>query len=392
MASFCYSRNVKIILRKINDHILLKGCHRNVSEVSNAWDRVPLKDVQRFIEECMVKVGTSPKHAKYLATNLVAADYRGHYSHGLNRLDMYVKDIETGTTCNDKEPSIVKESVATALVDGNNTLGPVTGNFSMNVAIDKAKNVGIGWVVAKGSNHYGIAGFYAMEASKQGLLGMSFTNTSPLSVPTRAVKPTLGTNPISLAAPARKDSFVLDMATTTAALGKIELHDRKGINIPNSWGVDSRGKECNDPKPVLESGGLMPLGGSELTGGYKGYGLAMLVEIFCGILSGSTYGPNIRKWRNTTTVANIGQCFVAINPDAFAPGFEDRMSDLINTCRSLQPAEGEDKVLVAGDPETQHMSNCDKIGGIPYHPNQIQFGIDLAKKLGVMEMNVIKNS
>ncbi|XP_056137622.1 (2R)-3-sulfolactate dehydrogenase (NADP(+))-like [Lampris incognitus] len=144
------------------------------------------KEVQTFIERCMTAVGTQPHHARSLAEVLVEGDRRGHYSHGLNRMDMYVKDIQMGICAKDGEPVVEKETVATALVDGKNLLGPVVGNFCMDLAIKKAKEAGIGWVVARGSNHYGIAGYYAMQALKENMIGMSFTNTSPLVVPTRA--------------------------------------------------------------------------------------------------------------------------------------------------------------------------------------------------------------
>ncbi|XP_022319127.2 putative oxidoreductase YjmC [Crassostrea virginica] len=354
---------------------------------SENWDVVSNAEVKRFARDCMTSVGTKPEHADSLAEVLVQADYRGHYSHGLNRLDMYVQDIRTGITVSNKEPAVLKETPATAFVDGQNVLGPVVGDFCMNIAITKAKQSGVGWVVAKGSNHYGIAGHYAIKASDEGLLGMSFTNTSPLVVPTRAKKAILGTNPISLAAPGNHgDSFVLDMATSTAALGKIELHERKQLPIPNSWGVDAHGKMTNNPTDVLNGGGQMPLGGAEETSGYKGSGLGFLVEIFCGILSGSTYGPNIRRWKNTTTVANLGQCFIAVDPNSFMPGFEGRMSDLMGICRNQEPAEKDKDVLVAGDPERIHMKMCDDRGGIPYHPNQIQYATDLSEKLNVRPM------
>ncbi|KAJ8305519.1 hypothetical protein KUTeg_016064 [Tegillarca granosa] len=249
----------------LRNNITPVNFRRIQTDSSEAWDVISLNEVQRFIKNCMTSVGTSSKHAESLADNLVAADYRGHYSHGLNRLDMYVHDVKTNITAINKEPITVKETSATALVDGNNVLGPVVGNYSIDLAIQKARTAGIGFVVAKGSNHFGIAGWYALRACQQGLL------------------PILGTNPLSLAAPSNTDSFVLDMATSTVALGKMS----------------------NDPKPVLDGGGLMPVGGSELTGGYKGYGLAMLVEIFCGILSGSAYGPNIRRWKDTDREANL---------------------------------------------------------------------------------------
>ncbi|EJD73540.1 hypothetical protein LOAG_19042 [Loa loa] len=170
----------------------------------------------------------------------------------------------------------------------------------------------------------------------EGVLGMAFTNTSPIMYPTRSSKPALGTNPLAFAAKAKNDAFILDMATTTAAIGKVELAARKEQTVPDTWGVEKNGCISNDPKKILDGGGLLPLGGSELTGGYKGYGLGALVEIICGILGGAQWGPSIRKWMSTTTIANLGQCFVAINPDGFAPNFENRLQEFIDTMRGLK--------------------------------------------------------
>ncbi|XP_005099922.1 uncharacterized oxidoreductase YjmC [Aplysia californica] len=353
----------------------------------SAEGRIALAEMHAFVIRCMTKAGAKTSHSSALADLLVAADYRGHYSHGLNRLDMYVKDIQAGITVSDKEPEILKETAATAYVDGNNVLGPVVGKYCIDVAIRKAKDAGIGWVTAKGSNHFGIAGWYAMRAMEQGLIGMAFTNTSPLMVPTRAKKSTLGTNPIACAAPANNgDSFVLDMATTAVALGKLELNERKGLEIPIGWGCDTDGKATPDPS---KASGLMPLGGTEECSGYKGYGLAMMVEIFCGILAGADFGPNIRRWKTTEREANLGQCFVAIDPSAFAPGFSDRLSQLNDSLRNLEPSEEQSKVLVAGDPERKHMEKCDQQGGILYHENQIKYARDLATKLDIEPPQVI---
>ncbi|XP_058501351.1 uncharacterized oxidoreductase YjmC-like [Solea solea] len=341
-------------------------------------------EVQGFIERCMTAVGTKAHHAHSLAEVLVEGDHRGHYSHGLNRMDMYVKDIQMGICAKDGEPEVEKESVATALVDGKNLLGPVVGNFCMNLAIKKAKEVGIGWVVAHGSNHYGIAGYYSMQALKENMIGMSFTNTSPLVVPTRGKACTLGTNPISVAAPAKDgDSFVLDMATSAVALGKVELHDRRGDTIPEGWGCDAEGKLTTDPKRVLSGGGLLPIGGSEATGGYKGYGLGMMVEMFCGILAGANYSKHVRTWKVTDQVANLGQCFVAINPENFAGGFNDRMSDLMSIHRGMEPVDSDSPVLAAGDPERTNMKKCEEMGGIPYHINVVKYMNNCAEKIGV---------
>lgn len=199
--------------------------------------------------DCFVQSKTSKENAQAMADLLAEADYRGHFSHGMNRLEMYINDLHKNSTDGMTQPEILNETPATAWVDGKNGLGAVVGNFCMDLAIQKAKNVGVGVVAARrkkiksknlfinlikrikctGSNHYGIAGWYTMRAQKQGMIGLSGTNTSPLMAPTRSMEAGLGTNPLSFAAPADNgDSFVLDMATTAVAVGKIEIQRRKG--------------------------------------------------------------------------------------------------------------------------------------------------------------------
>ncbi|XP_042209707.1 uncharacterized oxidoreductase YjmC-like isoform X2 [Homarus americanus] len=304
-------------------------------------------EVHRYMVDCMLAVGTPKPQATALADVLVAADTRGHYSHGLNRLEMYVNDVKQKVCDGDALPSITKESVSTALVNGNNGLGPVVGNFCMDLAVQKAKETGIGWVCTRGSNHYGIAGWYAMRATKEGLLGMSFTNTSPLVAPTRAKK--------------------------------IELERRKENPIPEGWALDKDGQPTTNAAEGME-GALMPLGGSELHSGYKGYGLGMLVEIFCGIMSGGQYGPNVRRWMQTDREADLGQCFVAIDPSFFAPGFEDRMSDLMGHCRDMEPSDPSKPVMAAGDPERSHIKKVEQESGITYHINQVTDSIEKKRR------------
>ncbi|XP_062593563.1 uncharacterized oxidoreductase YjmC-like [Saccostrea cucullata] len=344
---------------------------------------VSKQELHDFVVRCITAAGADPNHAADLADLLVTADYRGHYSHGMNRLDMYSSELKSGICRGGgASPEIVKQTVATALVDGNNLLGPVVGKFAVDLAIKKAKEAGIGMVTVRGSNHFGIAGWYSLRALEHGLIGMSFTNTSPVLNPTRSKEQVLGTNPISMAAPAKDgDSFVLDMATSSVALGKIEIQDRKNLPLPPGWAVDADGNETYDPKKIK---GLLPLGGKEESSGYKGYGLSMMVEVLTGILSGGAFGPHIRQWKGATRVANLGQCFIVLDPKAFTDDFEDRMSELNNICRQLESVDGPDKpVLVPGDPEKEHMKLCDKLGGIPYHPNQITFMNDMAKMFNV---------
>jgi len=196
----------------------------------------------------------------------------------------------------------------------------------------------------------------------------------------------LGTNPLTLAAPGLNgDQFILDMATTAVALGKLEIQWRKEEPIPLGWATDVEGKMTTDASAGMK-GCLMPLGGAEDTSGYKGFGLATMVEIFCGILAGSNYGPNIRNWLNTRTKANLGQCFIAVDPDCFAPGFQSRLSDLMSHFRQMETTDPEKPVLVPGDPERQHMAKVDTDGGIRYHNNQINSLAEFAKKNQIQEM------
>ena len=351
---------------------------------------IPKQEVIDFIVRCMTRSGCSTTHAVALADTLAEGDYRGHFSHGLNRLEMYVRDIETGITVSNAQPEVVTETPAVALIDGNNCLGPVVGNYCMEKAIEKAKTVGVGVVTARNSNHYGIAGWYGLSALRQGLIGLSGTNTSPLVVPSRSREPALGTNPLAFFAPGKDgDSFELDMATSAVALGKVEMAARKETDIPQGWGVDDKGDATTDPYRVVDGGGLCPLGGAEMTGGYKGYGLAMMVETLCGVLAGASFGTDIRGWKTTSTKANLGQFFIAIDPGAFGDrsGFEDRMSALNGQMRTRQKAAGETgEILVAGDPEKAHVLKCEQEGGIRYHPNLVASMNELAVRLGVEPM------
>lgn len=344
---------------------------------------VPEKDVHSFIIRCLEAIGTNSEHAKALADALTCADTRGIYSHGLSRIGLYVKCLENKAISDGQgvEPSIVKENISTALVDGNNILGPAIGKFAMDLAMKKAKHSGIGLVSVRGSSHFGIAGWYGLQAIENGMIGMAFTNTYSMLVSTRSKEMVLGTNPISLGAPANDgDSFVLDMATTATALGKVELKGKLGQTLPGGWAIDHEGKETRDPKAFH---GLLPLGGSEESGGYKGYGLSMMVEILCGILSGSAFGLNTGNWKKGEGAVNYGQCFIAIDPGNFADGFTDRLTELIGQCRDVEPLNPDNPVLIPGDPERGHAKLCTELGGIPYSQETFTNANDIAKRLGV---------
>lgn len=305
-------------------------------------------EARRFVISCFYSDERAPKdHAIAMADALVGADYRGHFNHGLNRLEMYLNELDKKTADGWAVPIILNETIATAWVDGRNGLGMVVGNWCMDLAVEKAKQVGIGMVCCKGSNHYGMAGWYAKRAEDSGLIGISMTNSSPSMSPTRGTKAVLGTNPIAFAAPAlHRDSFRLDMATTTAALGKIELKMTNEENCPVGWAHDAAGKPTTDSKVAWHSNCLLPLGGEESTAGYKGYGLAAMVEILCGVLGDAAFGSNIRKWTldGGESAADLGHMFMQIDPLVFAPGFTERMSALNSMLRKTEAVSYETNI------------------------------------------------
>ncbi|CAH2089767.1 unnamed protein product [Euphydryas editha] len=352
---------------------------------------VSVKEAERFMVESLVAAGAPLSEAKAHADLLLHADIVGHFSHGMNRLEFYINNIKLGVCKPNAMPVVLKETVATAWVDGCDGLGATVGNFCMDLAIKKAKECGVGWVAVKRCNHYGMAGYWTLKAEKEGLIGMSFTNSSPVMVPTRAKQSANGTNPISMAAPAMGgDSIVVDMATTTAAMGKVEVQIRKGEPIPEGWALGPDGKTTTDPEVAFDTARLLPLGGFEKTSGYKGFCLSTMVEIFCSGLSGSRSTHNIPPWsHNQTDAPNLGQCFVAVDPGCFAPGFEQRVAECLQHWRNLEPVDPSLPVLAPGDKERNNAKITVARGTIIYPQSQVESYQRMAARIGVRPLEIV---
>mmetsp|Transcript_22797 Transcript_22797/g.53224 ORF Transcript_22797/g.53224 Transcript_22797/m.53224 type:complete len:422 (+) Transcript_22797:65-1330(+) len=327
---------------------------------------VDAADLQAVAAACLEKAGCTKAHAQLSAEVLVAADRRNVPSHGVNRCEHYCDEIEAGLVDGKATPTVELIGPGTCLVDGHNGLGSVVSKFAMEKCIELAKANGVGFVVCHRSNHFGIAGFWSQMALDKGLLGFAFTNTSPFMIPTRGTQRAVGTNPICCFCPgAQGDCFQLDMATTTVPIGKVEVMYRKQQSIPRGWGVNAAGEVTGSAEAVIRGGGLTPVGGMEETAGYKGYGLGMLVEILTSVLGGSVHiGPGVPKWTKTRGVAlDYCHCFMCVDPQRFAPGFEDRLSTYLNTMRSHPAsASAAGSVLVPGDPERSAESSSAKQG------------------------------
>jgi LDH2 family malate/lactate/ureidoglycolate dehydrogenase len=318
--------------------------------------KVKVKALEDFVVRVFQKLGVSLEDAKVTADVLISADRRGIGSHGVARLGRYVKGLKEGLIKPLPKIEVVHQTPVSALIDGGEGLGQVVGVWAMKRCIEGAKKSGIYFAAVRNSNHYGIAGYYAMMALEDDLIGISLTNSAPLVVPTFGKDATVGTNPISVAVPAgRERPFVLDMATSTVPRGKLEEYRRKELPLPLSWATDAQGKPTSNAGEVLDNliarkgGGLLPLGGAgEELGGHKGYGLTVLVDIFCGVLSGGAWGPLTYKDK-----AGICHFFGAMRIDAFLSPeeFKRSMDEMIQTLKGSAKAAGQSRIYIHGEKE-----------------------------------------
>ncbi len=337
------------------------------------------------------KIGCSDEHARLATSVLLAADLRGIDSHGIARLSGYVRLWETKRINSTPSIKIVHESPSTAVVDGDGGLGLVVAPKAMEIAIERARIAGTGWVAVRNSNHFGIAGYHAMMALQHDMIGWAMTNASPLVAPTFSVERLLGTNPICIAIPAEKQPpFVLDMATTTAANGKLEILQRKNKEAPKGWIQDKVGEPSTNPHELKEGGALIPLGSDYDHGSHKGYGLGAMVDILSAVLSGANYGPWVPPFVSFLQPPadpvgdGIGHFLGAMRIDAFRPAddFKNHMDNWITRFRSAKTIEGKEKVLIHGDPERE-MQVRRKIDGIPLNPKVVEDLQQLGKKFSV---------
>lgn len=321
-----------------------------------------LPQLLTFTKNILIKIGCSEEDAAIAADVLLSADLRGVDSHGVARLSGYVRLWEAGRINATPDVKVVYETPSTAVVDGDGGLGLVVAPFAMQVAIEKAKTAGTGWVSVKNSNHYGIAGIHAMQALQHDMIGISLTNASPLVSPTFSAERLLGTNPIAVAIPAKNQPpFVADMATTTAANGKLEILQRKGEEAPLGWIQDKEGFPTSSPYGVKDGGALLPLGGDREHGSHKGYALGAIVDILSAVLSGANYGPWVPPFvaflqpDPNPVGEGIGHFFGAMRVDAFRPAeeFKANMDTWIERFRSAKTTPGNEKVLIPGDPERE---------------------------------------
>lgn len=347
--------------------------------------------LQNFCLQVFSFIGLSPNDAK-LATNvLLSADLRGIDSHGIARLIGYVRLWEAGRINANPNIKIIHQTPSTATIDADAALGLVAAPKAMQIAIDKAKQSGTGWVCVNNSNHFGIAGYHALLAVENNMIGIAMTNASALVAPTFGKEKMLGTNPIAFAVPTKNQpTFIADFSTTTAANGKLEILQRKNLNTPSGWVQDINGNESNDANILKKGGALLPLGSDREHSSHKGYALGSMVDILCGVLSGASFGPWCPPFPAYIAMPQnmpgkgLGHFFGAMRIDAFqsSDSFKENIDKWIERFRATEPIDENNKVLIPGDPEREAEIDR-KTNGIPLAESVLEDLKTLASKFNL---------
>ncbi|MGH7852469.1 MAG: Ldh family oxidoreductase [Candidatus Binatia bacterium] len=339
------------------------------------------RKLTRFVVGAFEKLGVPKDEAEIGANVLVQADLRGVDTHGVIRFNpqaWYVKWLTEGSMTARPNIRVVSETASSALLDGDRGMGMVIGHRAMELAIRKAKESGIGVVAVRNSRHYGMSAYYSMLALPHDMIGIAMTNASRQVVPTFGREARFGTNPMCFAVPTGKElPFVLDMATTTAAAGKLELAARQGKPIPLGWALNERAEATDDPRIAQKARKLLPLGGSREGGSHKGYGLAIVVEILCGVLTGTLTALNADQDPR-------GHFFGAIRIDTFRPvdEFKRDMDRLLRELKSTPSIEGQDRVYAAGEVEFETADER-REHGIPLLPSVLKGLREVGEQVGV---------
>lgn len=350
--------------------------------------------LRTFTENIFLAMGCSSEDAILAANVLIKADLRGIDSHGVARLIGYVRLWEKKRINPKPQIRIVHETATTATVDGDAGLGLIVAPFAMQVAIEKAEKYGSGWVSVRNSNHFGIAGYHALMAVEKDMIGFAMTNASPLVSPTYSSERLLGTNPMCYAFPAGNyPPVIVDMATSAAANGKLEIAQRAGKTVPEGWIQDKEGNPVTDPHALKSGGALLPLGSDFEHGSHKGFGLSATVDILSAVLSGANYGPWVPPFvaflePPTDPVGQgIGHFLGAMRVDGFRPvdEFKSNMDKWIERFKSSKTVDPSQKVVIPGEPEVEAEADR-RINGIPLVDAVVNDLNGLAEKFGMQSL------
>ncbi len=331
--------------------------------------------IRRFTIDLFVRGGMRAEDAACVADHLIDADLRGVTTHGLTRIPLYFEKIDKGLCDPQARPEIIRAYGATALIDAHNCMGQVSGTMAMKLAIEKAGQYGIGYVGVRNGCHYGTAGYYAMMAERQGMIGLSTTNSGVFVAPYGGLEKRLGTNPVAVAIPAgRHLPILLDMATSRVSRGKLLVAMKKKAPVPPDWALDAEGRATTDAARAF-AGILLPLS-------YKGYGMAVVIDMLAGVLSGSGFGAMVDTPEGAPLV---GSNFMALKIDAFCDPEEFRrnVDALIDEILSVRREEETPRVYMPGEIEFEREAENMDRGGVPLQPFQLRELKELGARYGL---------
>jgi L-2-hydroxycarboxylate dehydrogenase (NAD+) len=340
---------------------------------------IPVDAIENFMIDVFQALGAPKDEARICADVLITSDLRGIESHGVGRLKYYYDRIQAGVQFTMTEMEILKETETTALVDGHHGMGHVIAYRAMRMAMDKARQYGLGAVTVRNGTHFGIAGYYPLMAAEEGMMGFTVTNARPAIAPTFSTEPMLGTNPIAFAAPSDVGHpFCFDGATSITQRGKIEVAARAEKPVPAGWVIDSEGTPMTEPDQILENLGeataaLLPLGGAgELLAGYKGYDLATMVEILSASLCGGMFMKDLLGFAEdgSRRPYMLGHFFLAIDIEHFIPLEVSRRitGQIMRALQDARKAPDQARIYVAGEKEHEREAQV-RERGVPVNPN-----------------------
>lgn len=333
-----------------------------------------------FTLKCFLASGFKNDDAELIAKSLIEADLRGINTHGVIRIPMYLGRVKKGLIDPQAKVEVVTENAVMAILDAHNGMGQLSSSVAMDLAIAKASKSTIAIVGVRNSNHFGTAAYYSLMAAEKNMIGICGSNTEPLMCAPGGAYPVVGNNPLSISIPAKsKPAIAIDMAMSAAAIGKIVLAQKKGVEIPLGWATDKNGIETTDPNAALDGGSLLPFAGP------KGYGLSIAVDVLAGTLMGSGFGQQVKSpFNDMLNQQNVGHVFIAINPESFLPTeqFLAHVDSYIEEIKSAPKATGVKEVFLPGEIEFNTKNTRIK-EGIPLPVSLLKELEDFGKDLGL---------
>lgn len=336
--------------------------------------------LRQFSEAIFLKIGLSESDAKLASDVLISADLAGVDSHGVSRLNGYVKLWKAGRINPTPTIKVVRDKKTILNIDGDGGLGLVVAPKAMEIINKRAKEYGSAWASIQNSNHFGVAGYHAKLALPNNFIGVAMTNATPFVSPTRSKEKMLGTNPVAYAIPTLDGvPIVIDLATSAVARGKLEIAKRSEKSIPHGWLQTKYGEDTDNPDAILDGGALLPLGSSESNGSHKGYALSSLVDILSGVLSGANYGPWVPPFvsflpmKENQPGKGLGHFLGAMD----VSGFDEidvvlqRIQHWKDTFKNAGRIDQQRPVLVPGEPEYMHTRER-SVTGIPLNPKVVE--------------------